>query len=219
MSNYIPMWVLIVTLKLKLVESISACKKGPSFWALDETVMRIHIYIYIYIYTYICIHIYIYMYTYIYIYIYIRNHSCRHWLYLGSVRSHYIHQFNFPIKIRIQIHICLSTKYLKISSATSSHVRPDFKESKRPLGVSASMLIWNDMPWAYHVLVTNRRTNIDSNKDSFPASYWNRNVVILTKLSSLASWEVVILTTSGAASEENVVNMKTSPFNWLSLLA
>ena len=166
MSNYIPMWVLIVTLKLKLVELISTCKKGPSFWALDETVMRIHIYIYIYAY----IHIYT--------YVYIRNHSFRAWLYLGSVRSHYIHQFNFPIKIRIQIHISLSTKYLKISSATSSHVRPDFKESKRRLGISASMLIWNDMPSAYHVLVTNHKTNIDSNKDSFPASYWNRNVVI-----------------------------------------
>ena len=38
------------------------------------------------------------------------------------------------------------------------------------------------------------------------------NVLILTKISSLAALEVVILTTSSAASDENFVKMKTFPF-------
>ena len=40
---------------------------------------------------------------------------------------------------------------------------------------------------------------------------WNENVVILTKFSSLAALEVVILTTYSAASDENFMKMKTFP--------
>ena len=42
--------------------------------------------------------------------------------------------------------------------------------------------------------------------------HWNGNVVILTKFSSLAALEVVILTTFSAASDENFIKMKTFPF-------
>ena len=42
--------------------------------------------------------------------------------------------------------------------------------------------------------------------------HWNENVVILTKFESLAALEVVILTTSSAASDENFIKMKTFPF-------
>ena len=42
--------------------------------------------------------------------------------------------------------------------------------------------------------------------------HWNGNVVILMKFSSLAALEVVILTTSGAASDENFVKMTTFSF-------
>ena len=41
------------------------------------------------------------------------------------------------------------------------------------------------------------------------AIHWNGNVVLLMKLSSLAALEVVILTTSGAASDENFIKMTT----------
>ena len=52
------------------------------------------------------------------------------------------------------------------------------------------------------------------------SSHWNENVVILTKFSSLAALEVVILTTFSAASDENFIKMKTFPFQcckWLDL--
>ena len=152
------------------------------------------------------------------LYIHILNHSCRSWPYVGLVPSHYIYQFNIRIEIIIQIHIFVSTKYLKNSSGTSSHVRPDVKESKRPLGVSRSMLIWNGMPSVYQILVRSRIANIDSDTNSFSVSHWNKDVVILMKLSPLALAEVVILTTFGKTSEENIVNMKTVLFDCLGLL-
>ena len=43
---------------------------------------------------------------------------------------------------------------------------------------------------------------------------WNKNVVILTKFSLLAPPKVVILATFGAASDEDLVKMKTFPFQW-----
>ena len=43
---------------------------------------------------------------------------------------------------------------------------------------------------------------------------WSKNV-ILTKFSSLAALEVVILTTSSAASDGNFIKMKTFPFPWV----
>ena len=49
---------------------------------------------------------------------------------------------------------------------------------------------------------------------SSPDHHWNKNVVILTKFSSLAALEVVILTTSSAASDEHFIKMKTFPFQW-----
>ena len=45
--------------------------------------------------------------------------------------------------------------------------------------------------------------------------HWNGNVVILTKFSSLAALKVVILTTFGAASDENFIKMMTFPFLWI----
>ena len=49
--------------------------------------------------------------------------------------------------------------------------------------------------------------------------HWNENVVILTKFSSLAALEVVILTTSSAASDENFIKTTTFPFQCILLLA
>ena len=46
------------------------------------------------------------------------------------------------------------------------------------------------------------------------AIHWKRNVILM-KFSSLAVLEVVILTTSSAASDENFINM-TFPFQWIS---
>ena len=45
-------------------------------------------------------------------------------------------------------------------------------------------------------------------------NYWNGNVIILTKFSSLAALKVVILTTFGAASDENFIKMMTFSFQW-----
>ena len=44
--------------------------------------------------------------------------------------------------------------------------------------------------------------------------HWNGNVIILTKFSSLAALKVVILTTFGAASDENFIKMMTFSFQW-----
>ena len=44
--------------------------------------------------------------------------------------------------------------------------------------------------------------------------HWNQKVVILTTFLSLAAPEVVILTSSGATSDEKVVNMTTFCFQW-----
>ena len=44
--------------------------------------------------------------------------------------------------------------------------------------------------------------------------YWKGNVVILTKFSSLAAPEAVILITSGATSDENFVKMTIFPLQW-----
>ena len=44
--------------------------------------------------------------------------------------------------------------------------------------------------------------------------YWNKIAVILMKFSSLAALEVVILTTSSAASDENFVKMTIFSFQW-----
>ena len=46
-------------------------------------------------------------------------------------------------------------------------------------------------------------------------THWNQKVVILTTFSSLAAPEVVIRTTSGATSDEKVVNMTTFLFSVL----
>ena len=45
-------------------------------------------------------------------------------------------------------------------------------------------------------------------------SHWNGKVVTLTKFSSLAAPEVVKMTTSSAASDENFIDMTTFPFQW-----
>ena len=44
--------------------------------------------------------------------------------------------------------------------------------------------------------------------------HWNANVVILMTFSSLVALEVVILTTSGAASDGDFLNMTTFPIKW-----
>ena len=43
---------------------------------------------------------------------------------------------------------------------------------------------------------------------------WNRNIVVLTKWSSLAAPEVVIMTTPGAVNDDNFVKMKTFVLQW-----
>ena len=45
--------------------------------------------------------------------------------------------------------------------------------------------------------------------------HWNENVIILMKVSSLAAPKVVILTTFGAASDEDFIKMKTFSFQWI----
>ena len=42
--------------------------------------------------------------------------------------------------------------------------------------------------------------------------HWNRNVIILTKFSSMAALDVVILTTSSAANDENFIKMTIFSF-------
>ena len=42
--------------------------------------------------------------------------------------------------------------------------------------------------------------------------YWNENIIILKKFSSLGVLEVVILTTSRATSDQNLIQMKTFLF-------
>ena len=54
--------------------------------------------------------------------------------------------------------------------------------------------------------IANRINDIET------AIHWNENVVILTKFLSLAALEVVILTTSSVASDENFTKMKTFSF-------
>ena len=49
----------------------------------------------------------------------------------------------------------------------------------------------------------------------FDPSHWDENVVILMKSSSLAELKVVILTTFGAASEEDFIKMTTFSFQCL----
>ena len=44
--------------------------------------------------------------------------------------------------------------------------------------------------------------------------HWNEYVVTLTTFSLLAALEVVILTTSSAANDENYIKMKTFPYQW-----
>ena len=48
-------------------------------------------------------------------------------------------------------------------------------------------------------------------------SHWHRNFVILTTLLSLAAQKVVILSTFGAASDENVVKMTSLSFQQLTI--
>ena len=50
------------------------------------------------------------------------------------------------------------------------------------------------------------------NTDTMSLRCGNKNVVILTKFSSLAALEVVILATYGAASDENFIKMETFSF-------
>ena len=62
-------------------------------------------------------------------------------------------------------------------------------------------------------LYSKGKLKLADNQPSSPKmAHWNENVVILTKFSSLAALEVVILTTSSAASDENFIKMKTFPF-------
>ena len=62
-------------------------------------------------------------------------------------------------------------------------------------------------------LVQTHRYDIVFKEDHNKGWQWNENIIILVKFSSLATPEVVILTTSGAANDENFVKM-TFPFQW-----
>ena len=56
--------------------------------------------------------------------------------------------------------------------------------------------------------------NCDHTPISLENQHWNENVIILMKVSSLAAPKVVILTTFGAASDEDFIKMKTFSFQW-----
>ena len=93
---------------------------------------------------------------------------------------------------------------------------------QRGLRAIGLMEWWTDNPWE-HIKLTMMRlqcnqlwpVSIHHHCEVLPAKkhasfHWNGNVVILMKFSSLAALEVVILTTSSAASEENFIKMMTS---------
>ena len=81
-----------------------------------------------------------------------------------------------------------------------------------------TMIIWKSIhvisgkgrvhvPLLLHIAVLPTRLSLWHN-----VSHWNGNVVILTTFSSLAAPEVVFLTNSNAASDENFVKMTIFPF-------
>ena len=51
-------------------------------------------------------------------------------------------------------------------------------------------------------------------QDQFHHEHWNGDIVILMKFSSPAALEVVKMTTSSAAGDENIVKMTTFSFQW-----
>ena len=60
----------------------------------------------------------------------------------------------------------------------------------------------------------NERSFSNDHHTGADSVHWNGNVIILTKFSSLAALKVVILTTFGAASDENFIKMMTFSFQW-----
>ena len=74
---------------------------------------------------------------------------------------------------------------------------------------------WFETPsrhFIYDVILMTHSTSFSDTTHCREHLHWNENVVILTKFSSLAALEVVILTTFSAASDENFIKMKTFPF-------
>ena len=69
--------------------------------------------------------------------------------------------------------------------------------------------------WYSGVVFTRSQQEVRENALCLLQQHWNENVVILTKFSSLAAPEVVKMTTSSAASDENVIKITTFPFQWM----
>ena len=88
-------------------------------------------------------------------------------------------------------------------------------------------IIWTN---GFLLLIATGGTNFSENSIKFnnfhskniskhrSAQHWNRHVFIFMKFSSLAALEVVILTTSGAASDGDFIKMTTFPFQWMSAI-
>ena len=145
--------------------------------------------------------------------------------------------FYIPIGCQLSHDTPRQTSIVEFSLVTASrrdwlfmlwHVNDNFAVVMlRPfLAVTESMLtsclVFRQASFLLHrrsavFLICSRSTDFTwyfSNKMIFFLKYvhWNKNVVILTKFSSLAALEVVILTTSSAASDEHFIKMKTFPF-------
>ena len=71
--------------------------------------------------------------------------------------------------------------------------------------------------FAGFVMINNTIPTGGRGRDSKKDLNWNKSAVILTKFSSLAALEVVILTTSSAASDEIFIKMKTFLFQWYNI--
>ena len=100
----------------------------------------------------------------------------------------------------------------RLKSATG---KPGCWVLKRPLFEDCGRFSRWSVPVTFVPIVTPsmaRQSNYMTHK------HWTKNVVILTKFSSLAALEVVILTTSSAASDEHFIKMKTFPFQWTTLI-
>ena len=85
-------------------------------------------------------------------------------------------------------------------------------------GVFKVQYLTGIMPMVWALLFCWDLLLVDVSNPTRITSHRNGNVVILTKFSSLAALKVVILTTFGAASDENFIKMMTFPFlchwNW-----
>ena len=85
---------------------------------------------------------------------------------------------------------------------------------RRWIGAYQATIIWTNDGW--RICVARPQWVKPDQPDITAGAHWHRNgnVFILMKLSSLAALEVVKVTTSSAASDENFVKMTTFLFQW-----